>query len=172
MTVSWNKTTCYLVFAFIVVNISACGFHLRKQVAIPQSLTTISLISDAKSNTFNTSLRIALTRAGITVVSPGPAGDNVLTLTVNALTHSDTVLARNNLNDVTQLERRVSSSYFVSQADGTSLYGPRTVSTTKILANQNAEASTKAAYNKAKNAQMSKNLANQIIYDLGSAPLK
>lgn len=172
MLASFNKTSRYLFLAFIALSVTACGFHLRGQVNIPQSLKTITLVSESKSNAFNTALRIALTRAGISVVSPEAAGANVLELKVNELTNADTVLARNSSNDITQIERRLSTNYFIRQADGKSLYGPRTVSTTKTLANQNAEESTKAAYNKSKEEQMSEDLANQLIYDLGYAPLK
>ncbi|MEL0612733.1 LPS assembly lipoprotein LptE [Marinomonas arenicola] len=172
MLVSFNKTTRYFFLALIAMSVTACGFHLRGQVAIPQALKTITLTSDAKSNTFNTSLRIALSRAGVTVIDPKDAGDDVLELKVNAITTSDTVLARNSSNDITQIERRMSTSYFIRQEDGKSLYGPRTVSTSKTLSNQNSEESTKAAYNKSKEEDMSEELANQLIYDLGYAPLK
>ncbi|REG84253.1 hypothetical protein [Marinomonas pollencensis] len=172
MLAFFNNTTRSLFLAFIALSVTACGFQLRGQAEIPQALKTITLTSEAKSNTFNTSLRIALTRAGITVVDAKDAADDVLELKVNAITTADTVLARNSSNDITQIERRMRTSYFIRQDDGKSLYGPRTVSTSKTLSNQNSEESTKAAYNKSKEEEMSEELANQLIYDLGYAPIK
>lgn len=172
MITSFNKTTRFMLLIMLSLSVVACGFHLRGQVAIPETLKRLVLTSDSGSPAFDTSLRIALTRAGVTVLDSKTAGDDVLELKVNPLTTSDTVLARNGSNDVTQLERRLSSVYFIRQKDGKSIYGPRTISTSKTLSNQNAEESTKAAYNKAQLDSMSDDLANQLIYDLAYAPVK
>ncbi|MBJ7539940.1 LPS-assembly lipoprotein LptE [Marinomonas transparens] len=171
MTGSFTQTTRLLFLAFVTMSMVACGFHLRGQINIPTALKTLILNSQSGSDSFDRALRIALTRAGVTLVNKADATEGILELKVNAISSSDTTLARNSSNDVTQIQRRLSSNYFVRQADGKALYGPRNISTSKTLANQNAEESTKAAYNKEQTEAMGEDLANQLIYDLGYAPL-
>ncbi|MBJ7554213.1 LPS assembly lipoprotein LptE [Marinomonas spartinae] len=172
MIIPLNKTTRFLLLIVLSFSVVACGFHLRGQVAIPESLKRLVLTSDSGSPDFDTALRIALTRAGVKVVDAKNAGDDVLELKVNHLKKSDTVLARNSSNDVTQIQRELSGVYFIRQKDGKSIYGPRNFSTTQILSNQNAEESTKSAYNQTEMQTMANDLANQLVSDLAYAPVK
>ncbi|MGO3344956.1 MAG: LPS-assembly lipoprotein LptE [Marinomonas sp.] len=172
MLVSLNKTTRYLFLAVMAIGISACGFQLRGNVDIPEALQTLTLVSDVDSQDFDIALRTTLKRSDITIVKAEDAAEGTLELKINPLETKDIVLARNDENETTQIQRRLTATYFIRQEDGKSLYGPRSVNTSRVLANQNAEQSTRAAYNDQQNKEMSEDLARQLIYDLSYAPIQ
>jgi LPS-assembly lipoprotein len=171
MIATLTQTTRLFLLALLTMTIVACGFHLRGDVTIPARLKTLTLTTESGSDSFDRSLKIALSKAGIVVVDQANATKDTLNLKINAITSTDTELARDGNNDVSQIQRRLSGHYFIRQSDGKSLYGPRTITTTKTLTNQNAEESAKLSYNRAQTEAMSEDLANQLIYDLGYAPL-
>lgn len=164
-----------LLIAFIALSLSACGFHLRGQTPLPERVKTLILITQSSSASFDRTLRSELAKAGVTLVSKEDTSvdlKGILELKVNTLVSSDTVLARDSTtNDVTQIQRTVSSSYFIRDESGQSLYGPRNIETTSVLTNQDAEESTKSAYNIQEMERLSKQLAKQLVYDLAYAPL-
>ncbi|MDB4838196.1 hypothetical protein OAH87_07025 [Marinomonas sp.] len=154
------------IFITIAMNISACGFQLRGQVNIPAELKTMSLTSKSGSDVFDRSLRIALIKAGVTIVDADAENTTLLNLKVNEITSVDTELARNSSNEVSQLQRRFSSDYFILKVDGKALYGPKNISTTRTLESQDAAESTKQSYNTEQTTLMYTDLANQLVYDL------
>ncbi len=171
MIAKLTQTTRLLLLALLTMSIVACGFQLRGQVDIPTSLMTLTMTSDSGSDTFDKSLRIALAKAGISVIDKSLATQDTLELKVNKITSSDIVLARDSSNDVSQLQRTLNSDYFIRQANGKSVYGPRKISTNKTLSNQNNEASSVLSYNASQTETMHDDLAKQLIYDLSYAPL-
>ena len=142
-----SRSTHLFLFALLTMSLTACGFHLRGQTGIPTSLKTLTLTSESGSTEFDRSLRIALTEAGILIIEKDNATENTLNLKVNKITSSDVELAHDSSNDVTQLQRRLSSYYFIRQTSGQSLYGPRQISTSKTLTNQDDDASVVLSYN-------------------------
>jgi LPS-assembly lipoprotein len=153
------------------MSVTACGFHLRGQVDLPTSLQTLTLTSESGSDEFDRALRIALTQAGVIVISQSNATTDTLNLKVNKIESSDIELAHDSSNDVSQLQRRLSSHYFIRKADGKSVYGPRQISTSKVLTNQNDSASTVSSYNSSQAKDMYTDLADQLLSDLNYAPL-
>ncbi|GGN26862.1 MULTISPECIES: hypothetical protein [Marinomonas] len=170
MTVSFTQTTRLFLFALLTMSLVACGFHLRGNASVPAKLKVLTLTSESGSDSFERSLRIAFNKAGIVIVEKSEAKGNVLNLKITPITTADTELARDGNNDISQIQRRLSSSYFIRQADGKAVYGPRTISTSRTLTNQNADESAKISYNLAQEESMSEDLARQLIYDLNYAP--
>ncbi|MCW8357374.1 MULTISPECIES: hypothetical protein [Marinomonas] len=171
MTAALTHTTRLFLLLVMTMSMVACGFHLRGEANIPAQLHVLTLTSDSGSDSFDRALRIALSKAGVVVIDKDSANNRVLNLKINAIAVADTQLARDADNDVSQIQRRLSSHYFIRQADGKSLYGPRTISTTKTLTNQNAEESAKLSYNQTHTESMYDDLANQLVSDLSYAPL-
>ncbi|PYF83081.1 LPS-assembly lipoprotein [Marinomonas alcarazii] len=171
MIAALSKTNRLLILALFSMSLVACGFHLRGQVDLPDQLKVITLTSDSGSEDFDRSLRIALASAGVTIINEADATKATYNLKVNAISSSDTELARNASNDVSQVQRRLTSHYFIRQANGKAVYGPRTISTTRTLTNQDAEESAKLSYNQSQMQSMSEDLADQLVYDLNYAPL-
>ncbi|NLQ16039.1 hypothetical protein HGG82_00195 [Marinomonas sp. M1K-6] len=171
MTATLTHFTRLFLFALLTLSVVACGFHLRGDVTLPAKLKVLTLTSDSGSDHFDRSLRGVLSKAGIVIINKTNATADTLNLKINPITTADTELARDGNNDISQLQRRLSSVYFIRQADGKSVYGPRTISTTKTLSNQNAEESAKASYNQDQVKIMAEELAKQLIYDLNYAPL-
>ena len=166
-----THTSRYLLLVLVTMSLIACGFQLRGNVTVPDRLKVVTLTSDSGSDSFDRALRIALSRAGIMIIDQANATPDTLNVKINAIASSDTELARDANNDISQLQRHLSAYYFIRQADGKSLYGPRTITTTQTLANQNAEESAKISYNQAQTESMHQALANQLLYDLSYAPL-
>ncbi|WCN10219.1 LPS assembly lipoprotein LptE [Marinomonas mediterranea] len=164
-----------ILVALVALTVSACGFHLRGQTPLPERVKTLILTSQSGSANFDRTLRSELAKAGVTLVSKDDTSadlKDILELKVNTLASSDTVLARNSTtNDVTQIQRTLSSSYFIRDESGQSLYGPRNIETSSVLTNQDAEESTKSAYNIQEMERLSEQLAKQLVYDLAYAPL-
>ncbi|QRV24331.1 LPS assembly lipoprotein LptE [Marinomonas foliarum] len=171
MIAAFTQTTRLLILALLTMSLVACGFHLRGQVDIPAKLTVLTLTSESGSEDFDRSLRIALARAGVTIINEADATEATYNLKVSAISSSNTELARNASNDVSQVQRRLTSHYFIRHADGKAIYGPRTISTTRTLTNQDAEESAKLTYNQTQMKNMSEDLADKLVYDLGYAPL-
>lgn len=159
----------FIFIAALSLLLSACGFHLRGEVNLPSQLRTLLLSSQSGSTGFDRDLRTALTRAGVTIAANDQ--ENPLNLIVNGLQTSDTVLARASDNDVTQLERRLSVSYYLRDDNGKVVFGPRTVSTSTVLVNQDASISVRDAYNAQQMEQLGQKLAQLLVYDLSYAPL-
>lgn len=171
MIAALTQTTRLFLLALLTMSIAACGFHLRGQADIPAPLKVLTLTSNSGSDAFDRSLRIALSKAGVTIISEADATNETYNLKVNPIISADIELARNSSNDVSQIQRRLTSHYFIRKSDGKSVYGPRTISTTKTLTNQDAEESAKVSYNQNQTESMNEDLATQLTYDLGYAPL-
>lgn len=76
------RTAVLFVLVFIV---TACGFHLREDIALPPALQTVSLdIADAFSPLAR-DLEAALERAGASVVPKGTEGAGIVRIPVNEL---------------------------------------------------------------------------------------
>lgn len=170
MTITLTQTIRLFLLALLTMSIVACGFHLRGDASVPNKLKVLTLTSESGSDSFDRALRIALNKAGVVIVEKNSATKDTLNLKINAITSNDTELARDANNDLSQLQRRLTSHYFIRQADGKSVYGPRTITTAKTLTNQNAEESAKKSYNQAQAESMNEDLARQLIYDLNYAP--
>mgnify|MGYP000224022805 CR=1 FL=1 len=155
----------------LTLGLAACGFHLRGLSPLPSALTQINLLSNSGSNSFDRALNNALIRAGVSVSQQGDQDNTRLELKINPLQSRDTTLSVTSDNDISQLERQLSTVYFIRNKEGKALFGPRTISTTQTLSNQNAEESTKAAYNASAMEAMAEQLAQQLVYDLAYAPL-
>ncbi|MCV2402444.1 hypothetical protein OFY17_06015 [Marinomonas sp. C2222] len=155
-----------LVLITLAISISACGFQLRGQVNIPNELKVMNLTSESGSDEFDRALRVELIKAGVSIVEEHTEHSTLLTLKVNKITSEDTELARNSSNEVSQLQRRLSTHYFILKNDGKALHGPRKTTTARTLTNQDAAESTKLSYNTEQTQLMHKDLANQIVMDL------
>ena len=119
-----SRTRWFTPVVFAALLLSACGFQLRGQIDIPTPLQNLTLALESGSSEFNRDLRIALAKSDINIVEEPPR-EGLYELKVNPLKTSDTVLARASDNDVTQIERRISSTYFVRDEEGKALWGPR-----------------------------------------------
>ncbi|MCB5161362.1 hypothetical protein [Marinomonas algarum] len=170
MSATFTTTTRFFALILLSLSIVACGFQLRGAINIPERLQTLTLTSASGSDTFDRALRIALEQAGVTVIDQANATKDTFNLKINNISSSDVELARNSDNDVSQVQRTLSSQYFVRDTSGKAIYGPRTISTSQTLTNQDAEASSKASYNQAQTEKMSETLADQLLYDLNYAP--
>ena len=145
--------------------LTGCGFQLRDQANLAPELSQLTLSLGPGSQDFNRDLRIALAQAGIKIVDAEPS-ETLRELKTNPLTAEDTILARASDNDVTQVERRLSLTYFIRDEEGKALWGPRTISTSLMLNNQDAEQSLKAAYNAEQMRRAGQQLADELVYDL------
>jgi LPS-assembly lipoprotein len=157
------------VFAFII---TACGFQLRGSNPIPPALQNIVINSQSGYIAFDQALNSALRRAGINVMDKGtPATGSVLELKVNPLLSQETILGTASNNDVLQLERQLITNYFIRQADGKSVYGPRRISTSKLFTEQDASVNTKEASDADALNEMAEDLAEKLLLDMSYAPL-
>ncbi|MFT6656034.1 MAG: LPS-assembly lipoprotein, partial [Marinomonas primoryensis] len=105
MTATLTQTTRLFLLALLTMSIVACGFHLRGEVNIPARLKTLVVTSDSGSDSFDQSLRIALKKTGVVIIDKTNATKGTLELKINPITSSDTELARNSSNDVSQIQR-------------------------------------------------------------------
>lgn len=163
--------TTRLLLAMLIMSLAACGFQLRSLAEHPTQLKTLTINSQSGSDGFDRALRIALNKTGIMVMDKTNTTKDTLELKINPITQSDTELATNSSNDTSQIYRTLKSNYFIRQADGQSIHGPRTISTSRTLTNQDDEESTKLSYNTAQTETMHKELAAQLVNDLIYAPL-
>ncbi|ETX11064.1 rare lipoprotein B [Marinomonas ushuaiensis DSM 15871] len=171
MVIRFKQASRLLLLALLTMSLVACGFHLRGLVELPTQLKILTINSQSGSDNFDRALRIALNKAGATVVEKVNATENTLELKINPITLSDTELATNSSNDTSQVHRVLKGHYFVRQNDGKSVYGPRSISTSKTLTNQDGEESAKLSYNTAQTEEMYEVLATQLVSDLSYAPL-
>lgn len=161
-----------LSIAFLAIIISACGFHLKGQLPIPEALKTIKLVSLSAIPSFDQALKKSLKLAKVSLINENSLVDNnVLELKVLKITYTDKTLSTASNNDVTEKERLMKASYFIRDNTGKSLYGPRTVTVSRTLSNQNASDDTVLAYNNEQMADMAEDLAQQLVSDLAYAPL-
>ena len=170
MAIFMKKTRLFLL-VLLCMSLTACGFQLRGQHSIPSVLQKITLNSESGSSEFDRSLRLALKGAGISIIDEEEASAEIYNLKVNKITSSDIELARDSSNDISQLQRTLSSHYFIREIDGKSVYGPRQISTTRALTNQNDDASAKLSYNAAQLRKMYDDLATALVDDLAYAPM-
>lgn len=162
------RTLWFIPVLILALLLSACGFQLRGQTHVPPQLQSLTLMLGSGSQDFDRDLRIALAQAGIRIVEGKPSSE-LYQLKVNPLEVDDTVMARATDNDITQVERRISVTYFVRDEQGKALWGPRTISSSIMLNNQDAEQSLKAAYNAEQMQRASDQLADELVYDLNYA---
>ncbi|MFT2109911.1 hypothetical protein [Marinomonas sp. 2405UD68-3] len=160
------------VLLALALIISACGFHLRGPNPLPPSLQRIVLNSQSGFISFDQALNSALQRSGITIVKRGTLlSDDILELTVNPIESQEIILGTASNNDILQLERQLTTHYFIRQTDGKSVYGPRRISTNKLFTEQDASVNTKEAFNEVALSEMAEALAEKLLVDLSYAPL-
>lgn len=166
---TYLKLLAVTLFAFFM---SACGFHLKGQLPIPVALQTIKLNSLSEMQGFDQTLSKLLKQAGINTLDENTLiDDEIYELKVLKITYTDKVLSKAANNDATEKERVLKASYFIRDAKGKSVYGPRNVSTSRVLSNQNASDDTVLAYNLEQMEEMADDLASQLVSDLAYAPL-
>lgn len=162
----------FFSIAFFALILTACGFQLKGQLPIPQALTTLKLVSLSSMSTFDQSLKKALSLSGVSLIDEDAQVDNnVLELKVLKITYTDRVLSTASNNDVTEKERKMKVNYFIRNNTGKSLYGPRVVSISRTLSNQNASDDTVLAYNNEQMQDMADDLAKQLVNDLAYSSL-
>lgn len=162
------RTLWFIPVLMLALLLSACGFQLRGQAQVPPQLQSLTLELNSGSKDFDRDLRIALAQAGIQIVE-GQPNEHLYELKVNPLEMDDTVMARAADNDITQVERRISATYFIRDEHGKALWGPRSISLSIMLNNQDAEQSLKSAYNAEQMQRASDQLADELVYDLNYA---
>ncbi|SBS26378.1 LPS-assembly lipoprotein LptE [Marinomonas aquimarina] len=162
------RTLWFIPVLLLTLLLSACGFQLRGQTQVPPQLQSLTLLLGTGSQDFDRDLRIALAQAGIRIVDSQPSAE-LHQLKVNPLELDDTVMARASDNDITQVERRIKATYFIRDEEGKALWGPRTVSISIMLNNQDAEQSLRSAYNAEQMQRASHQLADELVYDLNYA---
>ena len=167
LNINRHKIQFLLILSFTCL-LSACGFQLREQTQVIPALKSLNLSLSHGSLDFNRDLRIALVQAGISIVDIA-SSDELLELKTNPISATDMVMARADDNDITQVERRLSVTYFIRDKNGQALWGPRIISTSVMLSNQDAEQSVKAAYNAEQMRRAGQQLANELVYDLSFA---
>ncbi len=161
-----------LVLLSLTLIISACGFHLRGNNPIPPALQRLILTSNSGSIVFDQALYSALRRSGINIVTEDTtSNDDILELTINPIDSQETILGTASNNDILQLERQLTTHYFVHKINGKSLYGPRQISTSKLFTEQDASINIKEAFDKVALDDMAEDLANKLLLDLSYAPL-
>lgn len=163
---------CLLITSSLLIS---CGFHLRGQTSLPESLTTLILTSQSQSPTFDRSLKQALTQAKVTLVTANTnktiENTNVLELKVLPLDLSQRTLSTSTGNDISTLSQTLKTTYFIRAADGKALYGPRFVSVTNILYNQDEAIDAVNAQQEEQMQKMQQELAEKLLQDLLYAPL-
>ncbi|WP_438463936.1 LPS-assembly lipoprotein LptE [Marinomonas sp. PE14-40] len=160
------------IIGFIALFISACGFHLKGQVPIPLALKNLKLNSQSEMPSFDQSLNKSLILADVSIIDEDAQVDEtVLELKVLKITFTDRTLSTASNNDVTERERTLKASYFIRNNTGKSLYGPRIVTLSRTLSNQDASDDTVLAYNKEQMQDMADDLAKQLVNDLAYSPL-
>jgi len=160
------------VLLALALIISACGFHLRGSNPLSPSLQRIALNSQSGFIAFDQALNSALRRSGITIVEKGSIiSDDILELTVNPIDSQEIILGTASNNDILQLERQLTTHYFIRQADGKPVYGPRRISTNKLFTEQDASVNTKEAFDEVALDEMAEDLAEKLLVDLSYAPL-
>ena len=166
------RSSRYFLLSLLALMISACGFHLKGQMPIPQALSQMTRTSLSGMSDFDQALKHKLAQANVTLLSESTKVDeSIYELKVLNITTTDKTLAKASNNDVTQLERKIKTSYFIRDNSGKSLYGPRSAQVTRTLTNQDASDDVVLAYNQEQMEEMVQELAAEIVSDLAYAPL-
>lgn len=96
--------------------ITACGFHLRGAAEIDPVLNPLAIESVSPGSPLLPPLRLALTRAGAVLPSPGSRGDAVLRITADVRT--DRVIAVTRQGRPRELELSYRVEFELAGADG------------------------------------------------------
>lgn len=78
------KQFSQIIFGLLVLNLTACGFHLRGDADVPELLQSLYVQGvDLRQNAFGLELKRALTRNGVKVLDSYQEGTSILTILDN-----------------------------------------------------------------------------------------
>ncbi|TBR43220.1 hypothetical protein CBF23_005925 [Marinomonas agarivorans] len=174
----------WLLFSVLFSSLlTSCGFHLRGIQDVPDALTSLTFHSQSGMPTFDRFLRQTLAERNITIVEQQKSdlerqivdaqtlAPQVLELKVLPIELVDRTLSTSNDNDTNTLSRTLKATYFLRAADGKSVYGPRFISVSSTLYNQDGAIDSVNAQQVEGLQNMQQALADKLINDLLYAPL-
>ena len=109
-----------LVLVVLALALSACGFHLRDALLLPQDLGPLRVVSPDPYSPLAQSLSEALTRAGAKPAVEGAAGD-VATLRVVSERWGNTPLSVDQFGRAQEYTLRYAVIFRLNRADGSDL---------------------------------------------------
>ncbi|MEC9412006.1 MAG: LPS assembly lipoprotein LptE [Pseudomonadota bacterium] len=112
-----NRVLMSLMTGILMLTLTACGFHLRGEANVPESLKTIYIQGlNIRQDSFGLQLKRALTRNGIQVLDTYKEGAAVMTVVENVFDQN--VLSVGSDAKVTEYELETRFSFKVSSPSG------------------------------------------------------
>jgi LPS-assembly lipoprotein len=104
---------------FLVLGLSACGFHLRSKIALPADLGPVRVVSSTPYSPLAESLATGLKHAG--AIAAAPDAKNVATLRVLSERWGDLPISIDAFGRAQEYSLRYAAVFVFRRADGTDL---------------------------------------------------
>lgn len=120
-----------LTLTIMLLGISACGFQLRGQNALPKSLHVLYFQTENQYGSLESMLRHTLRSSGVVLVNSAHAAPITLQLSTPVQTNNNATVGPSSRTRVYTLSYQV--TFTLKNAQGKILVGPRTLATSRNL---------------------------------------
>lgn len=161
-----KKITLCLVTLIVVLGLTACGFHLRNQGQLSQSIHTLYLETSSPYGSLESNLSQTLRSSGVTLVDKAKAAPITLQLSKPIESDINATIGPSSQSRAYTLTYQV--SYTLKNAQGKVLLGPETVTTTRnfiLEANQLPQSNNQMSVLR---YEMERDIVNQLYNRLRS----
>lgn len=167
-TMSHRFGSCLVVFAALLL--SACGFHLREQIALPASLQRIHLDIADPFTPLRADLAAALKRAGAELVATAADGVAVVRIPVNAIATEP--LSVSGAARVQEYLVRYRVEVEIVDAEGKTLLARTPIELTRDYSFDETQALGAAAEDELLRKELQREMVQQILRRIEAAPME
>lgn len=111
----WTQSTVYLLCLWVVLQLGACGFHLRGAVELPSEVRQLALEDTATGTELMPVIKLQLRRNGITPLESSEQAK--LILVVNSEDYKRRVLTVSSVGQVQEFELAYNVDYSIKNVD-------------------------------------------------------
>ncbi len=156
----------YYLLSLLICFIAGCGFHLRGNVKLPESLQQLYIASDSPYGPIAQQLKQILGHSGVSIESdPGP---NIITLNVKNERYSKTAFSQSATSNTSQYTLFFSLDYDLQTDKGEVLFGPNTIRTQGNYTVNTSAVLTTSTQEDTLRTELQKQAAYQLLAQLNS----
>lgn len=156
-----HRRIAYAFVAVLALALAGCGFHLRKEVQLPQGMQRIHVDGVDPNSTLGKDLAKALPRAGAAVVDKVEDGVAIMKFTANAFTTD--VLSVSGAARANEYSLRYHVEFLVEDAAGTALLPKQTIELTREFTFDSSQALGVAAQTDLLTKELQRDMVQTIL---------
>ncbi len=158
-----------IIVIMLSLNLITCGFHLRGNIELPQSLQILHLSGTDSSSLFIQETRKVLLRNGITVVNSASEANYTLFI-LNESADKRIIALANNFRDAAEFELIIEIEAEVLDREGYRIMMPQRISARRIFTNDENQTRAKEREEAQLLQEIRRDIVQQLLRQIQSIP--